>query len=143
MTEREGPTRRRVHDAEIPTSAVRSDSPTVPDYRARESYRQRLQHLRSELEEAEQLNDLGRITTLHAEEQFLTQELSTAYGVSHYASAKSAQVEKARKAVAYRIRSALEKIKKANPTLWRHLRSALKTGVFCSYNPEKPTNWTV
>jgi hypothetical protein len=25
--------------------------------------------------------------------------------------------------------------------LWRHFFAALKTGTFCSYNPEHPTAW--
>jgi hypothetical protein len=141
MTEREGPTLQKAHDPDATTSTRLPDTPPVPDQQARESYRQRLQSLRSELVEAEQLNDMGRMSTLRAEEHFLTQELTTAYGIGHHARAKSEAVEKARKAVAYRIRSALEKIKKANPTLWRHLFITIKTGVFCSYNPERPTTW--
>lgn len=141
MTEREEPTPRRAYNTEATSRLMLSDATPVPDQQARESYRQRLQNLRLELAEAEQGNDLGRIAALHAEEHFLTQELSAAYGVGHHARTSSGEIEKARKAVAYRIRAALEKIKKANPTLWRHLFITVKTGVFCSYNSEKPITW--
>jgi hypothetical protein len=141
MTEREGPTPRRAYNTEAASNLMLSDATPVPDQQARESYRQRLQSLRLELAEAAQRNDLGRMAALQAEEHFLTQELSAAYGVGHHARASSGEIEKARKAVAYRIRAALEKIKKANPTLWRHLFITVKTGIFCSYNPEKPATW--
>jgi tetratricopeptide (TPR) repeat protein len=141
MTDRETPAPRGVHNTEATTSALLPDVAPVPDPQARASYRQRLQSLRIELTEAEQGNDLGRITTLRTEEHFLTKELSVAYGIGQHARTSSGEIEKARKAVAYRIRAALEKIKKANPALWRHLFITVKTGVFCSYNPEKPTIW--
>ena len=115
----------------------------LPDHQARTSYRQRLADVRDQLAEAERFNDAGRIATLRSESEFLTHELSTRYGISHHARKSSTEVEKARKAVAYRIRSVLTKLKKAHPVLWRHLHLTIKTGVFCSYNPEKPTTWQV
>jgi tetratricopeptide (TPR) repeat protein len=142
MTDHEGAPRHGTHDNATP-GPILSARPVLPDQQARESYRQRLQSLRSELAEAEQLNDLGRITILRNEAHVLTQELSTAYGVRFHARTSSSEIEKARKAVAYRIRAALAKIKKAHPPLWRHLFVSIKTGVFCSYNPEKPISWEV
>lgn len=142
MADHEGPTEQGVHHEATPRTVL-SGMPSLPDQQARESYRQRLQSLRSELAEAEQLNDLGRVAALRAEEQFVIRELSAAYGVGFHARTSSSEIEKARKAVAYRIRTALEKIKKSHPPLWRHLFVTIKTGVFCSYNPEKPTSWEV
>jgi hypothetical protein len=71
--------------------------------------------------------------------EFLTQELSTAYDTRK----SNGEIEKARKAVAYRIRTALGKLKQAHPMLWRHLSLSIKTGVFCSYTPEKLTTWII
>jgi tetratricopeptide (TPR) repeat protein len=51
------------------------------------------------------------------------------------------EVERLRKAVGNRIRDALVRIQAAHPPLWRHLYSALRTGVVCSYEPETPTEW--
>jgi hypothetical protein len=127
-----------VQDVSVSTFTAAS---ALLDQQARASYRQRLADLRDQLAEAERFNDVGRIATLRSESEFLTQELSTMYSVSHHARTSSTEVEKARKAVAYRIRAALAKIKKAHPPLWRHLFVTIKTGVFCSYNPEKPTDW--
>lgn len=56
---------------------------------------------------------------------------------------RDGEIEKARKTVTNRIRTALNKIKRVHPALWRHLFASLKTGAFCSYTPEKPTTWQV
>jgi hypothetical protein len=49
--------------------------------------------------------------------------------------------ERTRKAVANRLRTAMAKIKKAHPALWRHLVATVKTGKFCSHNPERQIEW--
>jgi hypothetical protein len=51
--------------------------------------------------------------------------------------------ERARSAVTWRIRHAIKKLEVVHPALARHLRVSLKTGVFCSYEPEKETRWFV
>jgi hypothetical protein len=51
--------------------------------------------------------------------------------------------ERARSAVTWRIRHAIKKLAVVHPALARHLRVSLKTGVFCSYEPEKETPWFV
>ena len=49
--------------------------------------------------------------------------------------------EKARKAVSNAIRHALEKIERDNVTLAKHLRSSIKMGEYCLYNPEHEIDW--
>ena len=141
MTDREAPAQHKFQDKETAPRFLPSAATPVLDHQARESYRQRLKMLQTELAEAEHLNDIGRISMLRDETQFLTQELSASYHIGSHTRMNGGELEKARKAVAYRIRTALAKIKKAHPPLWRHLFLTIKTGVFCSYNPEKPTNW--
>ena len=51
--------------------------------------------------------------------------------------------ERARSAVTWRIRHAIKKLEPAHPALARHLGHSIKTGVFCSYTPEKETRWFV
>ncbi|HXG20290.1 MAG TPA: AAA family ATPase [Methylomirabilota bacterium] len=123
-------------DASVSTLAL---SAARPDYQARTRYRERLAELRAELAQVDQFNDLGGSAAIRAEMEFLTQELSAAYN----ARKSNGEIEKARKAVAYRIRTALGKLRQAHPRLWRHLSLSLKTGVFCSYTPEKPTTWLI
>ena len=51
--------------------------------------------------------------------------------------------ERARKAVAARIRDAIERIAIEHVELGRHLRASVNTGTFCSYAPPSPTSWRV
>ena len=37
---------------------------------------------------------------------------------------------------------AVAKIEAVHPTLGRHLANAIRTGAFCSYEPERPVEWT-
>lgn len=99
--------------------------------------------MRDDLSEAERFNDPGRASKARAETDFITAELAAAYGVRAHARARNEESEKARKTVANRIRTVLTKIKSVHPSLWRHLFTTLKTGTFCSYNPEKPTAWAL
>ena len=117
-----------------------NDDPQT-DRRARTAYRQRAAELQHELEEADQLNDASRIERLQEELSFLSTELASAYGFKGHAHQRNEEVEKARKAVSNRIRASLTQIKKAHPELWRHLFAAVKTGTFCSYQPQQPIIW--
>lgn len=47
--------------------------------------------------------------------------------------------ERARKAVAWRIRDALRKITAAHPELGAHLDDTITTGTFCAYWPRLDT----
>jgi hypothetical protein len=51
--------------------------------------------------------------------------------------------ERAGKAVANRIRDVLARVNVAHPSLGRHLRNSVRTGTFCSYQPERPTAWNL
>jgi hypothetical protein len=52
-------------------------------------------------------------------------------------------VDRARKAVRARVRDAVALVGSAHPELGRHLSRAVRTGTFCSYDPEMPVRWTV
>ncbi|HEX2240694.1 MAG TPA: hypothetical protein VHJ82_06095, partial [Actinomycetota bacterium] len=74
---------------------------------------------------------------------FLRQELSSAYGIGGRARRTPDHVERARKAVTRRVRDALSRIERVHPALGRHLHASVRTGVFCSYEPERDIVWTV
>ncbi|MBA3268205.1 MAG: hypothetical protein H0T70_08100 [Acidimicrobiia bacterium] len=61
----------------------------------------------------------------------------------HDLAAPDDPVERARWTVSTRIRLSLDRIDVAHPTLGRHLRHSVRTGTFCSYEPEMPTTWPV
>ena len=119
----------------------RGEAGSMLDAQARTAYRRRLEDLRDELEEAERFHDPGRAAKAQAEIDFITRELAAVYGLRGRSRKSGSDSEKARQAVGYCIRSSLNKIRTMHPALWRHLFAALKTGTFCSYNPEHPTAW--
>jgi len=49
--------------------------------------------------------------------------------------------ERARKAVAGRIKQAIDRVETHLPGLGRHLRLSVRTGTFCRYEPEAPVDW--
>jgi hypothetical protein len=120
-----------------------SEGRAFPDRQAKAAYKQRLDDLRSELEEAERNNDPLCMDNARSEIEFITKELVSAYGGNVHARRQDRDLEKARKAVANRLRTVLSKLQHVHPVLWRHLRVALKTGTFCSYTPERSTIWQV
>lgn len=51
--------------------------------------------------------------------------------------------ERARKTVTWRLRDALGRIDREHAQLGRHLANSIKTGIYCSYDPEGPTGWDI
>jgi hypothetical protein len=43
--------------------------------------------------------------------------------------------------VSARVRDAVRRIEATHPVLGRHLEHAVRTGTYCSYQPEVPTVW--
>jgi len=113
------------------------------DSQARGAYRARLQELQEEIDEAAADNDFERAARARGEAEFLTAELSAAVGLGGRPRRPPAAPERARKAVTWRIRSAIDRISREHPELGRHLRVSIRTGAFCSYAPEHPVAWRV
>ena len=88
---------------------------------------------RSRLAELEEDDDpLGR-----AERDLLRAELEAL----HAGPSVSETVDRARRLVALRIRTALDRIEPVAPALARHLRRSIRTGTFCIYEPSVPQRW--
>jgi hypothetical protein len=111
------------------------------DSQAKAAYQRRLHELQEVLEEAQRFNDPARAAKAQAEIAFIANELGAAYGLGGRVRQAADTVEKIRKAATNRIRESLTKIQQAHPAAWRHLFSAIKTGAFCSYTPDKHTPW--
>jgi tetratricopeptide (TPR) repeat protein len=127
--------------AEAGLSTDRRGGEDVIDERAREAYKARLADLQEDLEEAEGANDPERAARARAELDFLAGELAAAYGLGGRPRKAGDGTERARKAVAERIRAATSRTKGAHPELGRHLENSIRTGIFCSYRPETPVAW--
>ena len=105
------------------------------------AYQQRLADLESDLAEAEENADLGRLERLRAERSMLAAELAGALGLGGRARFAGDPAERARKAVTMRIRAAISTIAAQDDTLARHLRNTIRTGRLCSYQPEEAVSW--
>jgi hypothetical protein len=113
----------------------------VLDRRARDEYRRRLGELDADVAEAEANHDRGRAEKARIERDFLVAELSAAVGLGGRARVGGDDVERARKAVAGRIKQAVDRIESVDARLGRHLRNSVRTGTTCSYEPEHPVAW--
>lgn len=118
-------------------------SEPVIDETARAAYRQRIAELEQELDTAEQLADTGSAARVRSERNALVDHLAAAYGLGGQPRRTPDHVERPRKAVPRRIRTMLTRVDDALPQLGRHLRTALRTGVFCSYEPDRTLQWTI
>lgn len=113
----------------------------VLDATAREAYRRRLSELADELAEADTVGDAAAAERAAAEREALVRELSAAYGIGGRPRRAGDPAERARTTVTWRIRDAIRRIGAEHETLGRHLRSSVRTGVFCSYVPEQDQRW--
>jgi len=126
---------------DAPRSVAEGHLGTVLDPRARAEYKRRLDDLREELAEATGAGDVGRAADASNEIELITKELSAAYGLGGRPRTAGDPAERWRKAVTNQIRRTLERIRVGHPALSRHLENGLRTGVFCSYVPERPIIW--
>jgi predicted ATPase/DNA-binding SARP family transcriptional activator len=133
---------REVHSVELLAAAVeQADTGEVLDARARGSYEARIVELQGELAEAEERGDRGRADAASLELDLLVEQLAAARGLGGRARRSGGTAERARTAVTWRIRSAIKRIDQVHPDLGRHLRGAVRTGLWCSYQPERPVAW--
>jgi TolB-like protein len=109
----------------------------ILDDQARRAYRARLREIEAELAEAARANDPGRAGPLEEEKERLLDEMRKAIGLGGRDRKMGDSSERARSAITWRIRHAIKKLELVHPTLARHLRVSIKTGFFCSYQPEK------
>ncbi|MFI6673739.1 ATP-binding protein [Kribbella sp. NPDC050470] len=118
-------------------TAAGGDTGPILDSTARASYKRRL----AELETAIAEGTSQRVETLTEERDFLVHELAAAYGLAGRVRTTGDQGERARKAVAMRIATAIRAIRAVHPALAHHLELAVSTGRFCVYRPEENTTW--
>lgn len=111
------------------------------DERARAEAKARIRDLQAEIDEAEAMHDVGRAERARAEMDRLVAALTRALGLGGRGRRLGDAAEKARTAVTWRIRHAVKKIKAAHPELGRHLANSLRTGTFCTYEPEHAVAW--
>ncbi|MDQ4089034.1 MAG: AAA family ATPase, partial [Actinomycetota bacterium] len=101
------------------------------------AYRRRLADLEADIDDAERDHDSERRARAEVERQALLEELRRVTGVGGRARAfANHPAERARKAVAGRVRDAIRKLEPVLPELAAHLQRNIVTGTYCRYRPE-------
>ncbi len=111
------------------------------DEEAIRSYRWRLTSLEAELQAADAAGDEARSAQAQSERDALVAGLSSARGLAGRPRRLGDSVERARKAVAARIRDSLSRIQARHPALGEHLRQSIVTGAYCAYRPDADIDW--
>lgn len=116
---------------------------TILDGQAKAEYKQRIDQLRNDLEEAERFNDSYRAAKARTEMDAIAEQLAAAVGLGGRDRRSSSEAERARSAITKRIKEAINRIAEVIPPLGCHLAARIKTGYFCSYNPhpDRPVAW--
>jgi tetratricopeptide (TPR) repeat protein len=114
---------------------AQSDAGPSLDPQARREYESRLKDLRDELEEAQEFGDTGRADSARAEIDFITRELSRAFGLGGRARRSGDAAERARVNVRRRLKDAIARIAEQSPRAGRYLENTIKTGTYCRYTP--------
>jgi tetratricopeptide (TPR) repeat protein len=119
------------------------DAGAILDPRAKEAYRRRLSELEEDIEDAEALGDADRAERARSERAFIAHELAAAVGLGGRDRVAASASERARVNVTRAVKSTLTRIAKHSPALGRHLEKTVKTGTYCSYEPDPriPVTW--
>ncbi|QGY43071.1 hypothetical protein GM418_05170 [Maribellus comscasis] len=125
------------------TVLCNADGIEIIDRKAKLEYQKRILQLQAEIDEAEKGNNPTETIQLREEYENLIEHLSQTLGLAGKRRKTGNLSEKARSAVTWRIRSAINKIEKVHSPLSKHLSKSIKTGTFCSYKPENLIDWDI
>jgi hypothetical protein len=119
------------------------DAGEMLDEQAKASYRRRLSELREELEQAKRQGNVKRAEQAEQDIDALTRELSRAVGLGGRDRRAASASERARQNITKLIKSVFERIAQSDATLADILSRCIKTGTFCSYQPDpvSPIVW--
>lgn len=126
---------------EITASELMSGRPAagadpVLDEQAKRAYRERLDELADEIEDALATADAARAERAQDERDTLIGALASAVGLGGRDRRLGDDAERARKAVTARIRDAIKRIDEVHPGLGSHLEATVQTGTWCAYRPQ-------
>ncbi len=112
------------------------------DAQARRAYRARLAELQEQVAVADASTDPRHADGARWEIEALTRELAAAYGLGGRERPGHSAAERARQSVTKAIRASIAQIATHDPDLGVHLGRAVRTGTYCSYDPEPATRRT-
>jgi tetratricopeptide (TPR) repeat protein len=122
-----------------------SDTGPVLDAAARGAYQRRLGAVTAELDAADRAGDSQGAQRAEAERQALLRELRSAAGLGGHTRNSSPEAERARVNVTRTLRATIDRIALAAPGASAHLRTSVRTGGSCRYEPAPggPDRWVV
>ncbi len=106
------------------------------DSKARSELRQRVTELRAELADADEMHDMGRAERARTEMDFVTHQLSAAFGLGGRERKSSDHAERMRSRVGRAIRASISAIREQDPALGHHFATCIRTGYLCAYLPD-------
>lgn len=112
------------------------DAGEMLDNQAKAAYRRRLSELRDEQADAKALGQVDRAEAAESEIDALIAELSRATGLGGRNRPAASSSERARQSVTRAIKNALGRIADHHPALAQTLTRQIKTGTYCSYQPD-------
>jgi hypothetical protein len=112
----------------------------VVDMETLKGYRDRLQEIDEELEEATSFNDPARQEKLDNERQAILDQVKSAQGLGGRVR-QNFDAERSRKTVCKAISRAIEAIEKVHPELGLHLQKSINLGLEVSYSPDVVIDW--
>ena len=114
------------------------------DDQAKVEYRRRLGELHEELDEAKAQGKVARAERAEEEIDALTRELSRAVGLGGRNRKAASASERARQSVTKTVKAVEERIAQSDSELGAIISRCIKTGTFCSYQPDPdfPIAWS-
>ncbi len=112
------------------------DAGEILDATAKTAYKRRLEDLREDLEEAQGFNDPERAARAQEEIDALVGQLAAGVGIGGRDRKAASQAERARVNITKSVKDALKKIDENHGPLGEHLRTTIRTGVYCAYLPD-------
>ncbi len=131
------------HCTELMGVVLETGGTSMIDDQALKEYKEKIHSLKAAISDAEEMGLYQKADEFKEEYEALVEHLSQVTGLSNKIRKTGSSIEKARAAVTWRIRNAIKKIEKVHPQLAKHLTNSIKTGTYCSYEPETPHEWTV
>lgn len=119
-------------------------SGSVLDPVAKAAYRDRLRALEEEIDGAEADGDPGASESARRAKDLLVAELAFALGLGGPdGDEAAARAERARQSATRALKGAVRRIADVHPVLGEHLRTTVRTGIYCVYvpDPRAPIRW--
>ena len=115
-------------------------SESLVDGPALATYRTQYRELQEELEEARDMNDLGRIASIQSKMDAFAAEIARATGLAGKRRERSI-VDNVRKSVSMAVARAIDSIRAEHEVLGKHLDGFIASGTIFQYAPDRRIDW--